>query len=174
MEKQSGFTLIELVVVILILGIIAVIAAPKFLSVEDEAKMANLHALKGSLSSVNSLIHSKANMQAKLGANMSMSLNGEQITLNYGYPKGDIANLTKFFDFGSGNQLLGNCGAEQVCQVGDWYMLTMSMTGFPDNNIIAIAASEDDLQKCAVLYIPKLSDANPTQPAAVNILDTDC
>ena len=38
MKKQGGFTLIELVVVIVILGILAVTAAPKFLNLQDDAK----------------------------------------------------------------------------------------------------------------------------------------
>ena len=38
MKKQGGFTLIELVVVIVILGILAVTAAPRFLNLQDDAK----------------------------------------------------------------------------------------------------------------------------------------
>ncbi len=40
MKKQSGFTLIELVIVIIILGILAVTAAPKFLNLQDDANKA--------------------------------------------------------------------------------------------------------------------------------------
>ena len=40
MKKQAGFTLIELVIVIIILGILAVTAAPKFLNLQDDAKKA--------------------------------------------------------------------------------------------------------------------------------------
>ncbi|WP_219592386.1 prepilin-type N-terminal cleavage/methylation domain-containing protein, partial [Aeromonas salmonicida] len=37
MKKQAGFTLIELVIVIIILGILAVTAAPKFLNLQGDA-----------------------------------------------------------------------------------------------------------------------------------------
>lgn len=48
MKKQAGFTLIELVIVIIILGILAVTAAPKFLNLQDDARKSlrrvfNLH-----------------------------------------------------------------------------------------------------------------------------------
>ena len=40
MKNQAGFTLIELVIVIIILGILAVTAAPKFLNLQDDARLA--------------------------------------------------------------------------------------------------------------------------------------
>ncbi|MDW3189737.1 type II secretion system protein, partial [Vibrio sp. Vb0932] len=42
MKKQTGFTLIELVVVIVILGILAVTAAPRFLNLQNDAREARL------------------------------------------------------------------------------------------------------------------------------------
>jgi MSHA pilin protein MshA len=59
MKKQSGFTLIELVIVIIILGILAVTAAPKFLNLQDDAAL-HPERLEGSLNSAGAMVYSKA------------------------------------------------------------------------------------------------------------------
>jgi len=47
MRKQSGFTLIELVIVVVILGFLAVTAIPKFIDLTDQAKQANIEGMAG-------------------------------------------------------------------------------------------------------------------------------
>ncbi|HIF9521926.1 TPA: type II secretion system protein [Photobacterium damselae] len=57
--KRNGFTLIELVVVIVILGILAVVAAPKFLNLQQDARDASLKGLEGAIKSTLGVTYAK-------------------------------------------------------------------------------------------------------------------
>ena len=61
-RRHQGFTLIELVVVIVILGILAIVAAPKFLSVSTEARIAVISQLQASVKEANQLVYLKSKM----------------------------------------------------------------------------------------------------------------
>lgn len=61
-QSQSGFTLIELVVVIIILGVLTVIAAPKFLNLSTDAKISTLSGIEASVKTANSLVYARSQM----------------------------------------------------------------------------------------------------------------
>ncbi len=60
MKRQGGFTLIELVVVIVILGILAVTAAPRFLNLQGDARVSALQGLKGAMDGAAGIVFGKA------------------------------------------------------------------------------------------------------------------
>lgn len=54
-KRSSGFTLIELVIVVVILGFLAVTAIPKFLDLTEQAKQANIEGMAGGFATAVSL-----------------------------------------------------------------------------------------------------------------------
>ncbi|HEV2271933.1 MAG TPA: type II secretion system protein [Steroidobacteraceae bacterium] len=56
-STQRGFTLIELVVVIVILGILAAFAVPRFMGLEGQARIAAVKSIGGSMESADSMAH---------------------------------------------------------------------------------------------------------------------
>ncbi|MFT6257650.1 MAG: prepilin-type N-terminal cleavage/methylation domain-containing protein, partial [Cellvibrionaceae bacterium] len=58
-SRQSGFTLIELVVVIIILGVLAVVAAPKFINLKTDAHIAAIKGATGSIKTAVMLFKTK-------------------------------------------------------------------------------------------------------------------
>lgn len=65
MNKQSGFTLIELVIVVVILGFLAVTAIPKFIDLTDQAKQANIEGMAGGFATGISLARAQWEAEAR-------------------------------------------------------------------------------------------------------------
>ena len=59
MKRLSGFTLIELVIVIVILGVLAATAAPKYIDMTRDARIAKLEYLQGAIMEANDIVFSK-------------------------------------------------------------------------------------------------------------------
>jgi MSHA pilin protein MshA len=82
MKKQDGFTLVELVVVIALLGILAAFAIPRFASLETEARSATTQGLSGSVRSASAMAHG---LFIATGSS-PVSMEGASIDIVNGYP----------------------------------------------------------------------------------------
>ena len=95
MKKQSGFTLIELVIVIIILGILAVTAAPKFLNLQENAKQSAAQGVQAAVRSSAQLVYSKSALEGeeRVSSAVVTGSDGTSIDTAYGYPKASDAGI---------------------------------------------------------------------------------
>lgn len=87
-RNSSGFTLIELIIVIVILGVLAVVAVPRFIDLGSDARIAALESLEGSMRSASKLINVKARIENKTDCSTdpTIDVGSDAITLRCGYP----------------------------------------------------------------------------------------
>jgi MSHA pilin protein MshA len=84
-KNQHGFTLIELVVVIVILGILAAFAVPRFMGMEAEARAATVKNMAGNLRAGSTMARSKCLAQGCGNAGFVV-IDGVNVTMANGWP----------------------------------------------------------------------------------------
>ncbi|MGI2132872.1 type II secretion system protein [Shewanella baltica] len=186
MKKQNGFTLIELVVVIIILGILAVTAAPKFINLQSDARASTIQGMKGSIQGANSLVYSKAALLGIEGAATgSVDVLGDtnntvdpatgtadDVPVVYGYMAATKAALEAGMDvkFNTGTSPSSAVPSDEVA--ADWIIDeatgTIWQRGAPAD---VAAAGSEPAKSCKIVYTQAASaGALPT----ITLTDNGC
>lgn len=148
MKKQAGFTLIELIIVIVILGILAVTAAPQFFNFGGDARSSTVRGMEGSVKAAADLVYARSAIEGEeRDETGEVSVGGQTVATAFGYPT--AASLQNALNVSAG-------------EGGDW---TFSV----DGNTVRItpqgrdAVTDSEAEACQVVYVQSTgANARPT------------
>ncbi len=91
-RPQQGFTLIELIIVIVVLGVLAATALPRFVNLGRDARIAKLNGALASVKSAAALAHA-ASRTGGGAHNAPVAMQGQSITMVNHYPTANTAGI---------------------------------------------------------------------------------
>lgn len=160
MKRQGGFTLIELIVVMMILAILVATAAPKFLNFQKDARIAALQGLKGAIDSGAQLVYGKSAIAGKETVG-TVGIIAGNVEIIYGYPTATLAGI--------GNAVTGIGDATST--TSDW----LATPGAAGTGQITITFKTSSLGGgCNVVYTESKPVSGVIEPANAVVNSSTC
>ena len=169
-SKQRGFTLIELIIVIVILGVLAVVAAPRFIDITSDARVAALQNLAGQMRSTVDLVQAKARVRGirPVATNPGGLQLDYQVDFGFGTVEIDFRNLCPESEGESGDQLTFPDFLDLGGEFGEAANQRTS-NQFTAVGYVLPASGFSTTEGCYVLY-----DSFGTPDCTIQVVDTDC
>ena len=158
--KQTGFTLIELIIVIVILGILAVTAAPRFIDISNDADIAVFKATIAAIESNSTLHFGKSLLDGKSEVNNSSRVvEGVTVALRYGQPTKESL-LASLNTDAIASDLSKSIYGEIFGSHAVWMSPSSKHSSPPDRNAMVIS-------QCYIRYLERYPDIAEQQMATV-------
>lgn len=98
-SSNRGFTLIELIIVIVILGILAVTASPRFLDLTGDARASTVQGMEAAVKGAVGIVNAKALVQGHTGSDAQTT--NPAVDVKFGYPDATVAAMQAILDIQS-------------------------------------------------------------------------
>ncbi|SDB33091.1 MSHA pilin protein MshA [Pseudidiomarina indica] len=168
--QQKGFTLIELIIVIVVLGILAVTAAPQFFNFSSDARVATLKGIEGSIKGANQMVYGRASIQgATLGASTVKVRGNTTVNTYNGYVQAaDLKEILDAADFTFIVKTAGNyteTAPGTPTTPGVYYVISSDIT---------LASNDADGVEAAACYLKYTDSASANAEPTIDIEDDGC
>ena len=172
--QKNGFTLIELVVVIIILAILSVIAVPRFIELQSDARISSLKGLKGEMHSIMNVLYSISVLQgleskpAEDGDDQTddknvIIIDGKEVRLAYGYPAANASQSWAILIMAAFED-----SAHNPERPADWYFHNDGRYNYIRFMTQSKKYSGDNC------YLKYTEASSPTTPPVFEIVDSGC
>lgn len=173
MKTQKGFTLIELIIVIVVLGILAVTAAPQFFNFSTDARESTLSGLKGSMNGAADLVYGKAAIagvesDADDGAATPAYQTVDSIEIVNGYPAATVNGIVAALNIETADWDIYY--DVEPAAVGTQRTVVFSPAGV---NTLSATPVFADIDECFVSYTD-VAPASPGDRPTITIDTTGC
>lgn len=168
---RTGFTLVELVLVIVLLGVLAATALPRLTSTQDDARRAKLRSMEGAIRSTVGSAHAQARLERLDEGTASITFDGARIGLVEGWPEAHWNNSFRYvlrMDEVEWTPTGTRCDAS-FCARGNQTNLP-GVGSTPGRGLKIWPAGFEWADACAVFYI---NDEDGTPPR-IGVLVADC